>query len=275
MRAADSESGSARPADSSGSGSTRPAESSGGGPTAPAPKPDGARPATADASKDKTARPATSKDRPANTVADTADPADSADDADDPTKNGPGMRPTKGAAAPTNGTVTLGDDNRAVQRRDGKACRAALAKLVTPPPTDFRVASAHAVCEMVAGDCEGGKRESRALAIREGGSPSSVDTTADLYCSVNDPDPAVRLRRLTQQLSLFTWFECSYYLPAARASGKVVANDRERMAVGSALARIAKCYSDHDDCPTGLKVLGEAQAFIPKLGVSELNAACR
>jgi hypothetical protein len=128
---------------------------------------------------------------------------------------------------------------------------------------------------MVAGDCEGGKRESRTLAIREGSNPDSVELTSDLYCSVNDPDPVVRLRRLTKQLSLFTWFECSYYLPAARASGKVVANDRDRMAVGSALATIAKCYSDHDDCPTALKILGEAQAFIPKLGISELDAACR
>ncbi len=190
---------------------------------------------------------------------------------DDPVLNGPGM------ASPTapSSTVTLKDVNRAITRHDGKGCRAALAKLATPPPTDFRVASAHALCEMVAGNCEGGKREERALAVREGSNPDSVDITAELYCTVNDPDPAVRLRRLSRQLSMFTWFECSYYLPAARASGKVVGSDREKMQVGSALATIAKCYSDREDCTTARKVLTEAQAFIPALGLSELNAACR
>ena len=192
---------------------------------------------------------------------------------DDPTKNGPGMRPK--VSAPASGTITLKDVSRAIQRRDGKACRAALAKLTDPPPSDFRVASAHAVCEMVAGNCEGGKREERALKVREGSNPDSVEITAELYCSVNDPDPAVRLRRLMRQLSMFSWFECSYYLPAARASGKVVANDRERMQIGSALTTIAKCYSDRGDCTTARSVLGEAQTFIPAVGLSELNAACR
>lgn len=200
-------------------------------------------------------------------------PAD--DDADDPTKNGPGMRPSTGSAPMATGAVTLKDVNLAIQRRDGKACRAGLAKLADPPPSDFRVASAHATCEMVAGNCDGGKRETRALRIREGSSPDSVEMSAELWCTVNDPDPAIRLRRLSRQLALFTWFECSYYLPAARASAKVVANAQERMQVGSALTTIAKCYSDREDCTTARKVLGEAQVLIPALGVSELNAACR
>ena len=193
---------------------------------------------------------------------------------DDPVMNGPGMAPTTPPISATS-TVTLKDVNRAISRRDGKACRAALAKLTSPPPTDFRVASAHALCEMVAGNCEGGLREERALRVREGSNPDSAEISAELYCPVDVPDPAVRLRRLSRQLSMFSWFECSYYLPAARASGKVVANDREKMQVGSALATIAKCYSDREDCPTARKVLAEAQVFIPALGVSELNAACR
>ncbi|MBL9014892.1 MAG: protein kinase [Myxococcales bacterium] len=193
---------------------------------------------------------------------------------DDPVRNGPGMAPTTPPITAAS-TVTLADVNRAISRRDGKACRAALAKLASPPPTDFRVASAHALCEMVAGNCEGGLREQRALRVREGSNPDSAEISAELYCPVDVADPAVRLRRLSRQLSMFTWFECSYYLPAARASGKVVANDREKLQVGSALATIAKCYSDREDCTTARKVLTEAQAFIPALGVSELNAACR
>ncbi len=271
-----------------GSGSAKAPDLGGGSATLPAPAPAPppvAPPAPAGTGQDKTvARPAklapqaSPRTAAPNRVADTdalGEPPPP--EQDDPTKNGPGMYPSTAtqSAAPANGGVTLKDVNRAVSRRDGKACRAALAKLVDPPPSDFRVASAHAVCEMVAGNCEGGKREERALRIREGSNPDSVDMTTDLYCSVNDPDPAIRLRRLSRQLSLFTSFECSFYLPAARASGKVVANDRERMQVGSALATIAKCYSDHGDCPTAHKVLGEAQGFIPALGVSELNAACR
>ncbi len=219
-------------------------------------------------------RPSTATEPKPKTVADVEDLGEPPPpEEDDPTKNGPGMRPK--ISAPASSTITLKDVSRAIQRRDGKACRAALAKLTDPPPSDFRVASAHAVCEMVAGNCEGGKREERALKLREGSNPDSVEITAELYCSVNDPDPAVRLRRLSRQLSMFSWFECSYYLPAARASGKVVANDRERMQVGSALSTIAKCYSDRGDCPTARSVLVEAQAFIPAVGLSELNAACR
>ncbi|MEO7093767.1 MAG: serine/threonine-protein kinase, partial [Polyangiales bacterium] len=191
---------------------------------------------------------------------------------DDPVRNGPGMRSRNGdPSAP----ITMKDIGRAIQRRDGKACRAGLAKLTTPPPTDFRVASMHATCEMVAGNCEGGKREERALAVREGSSPASVEISAELYCDVNDPDPKIRLTRLMRQLSLFTWFECSYYLPAARASAKVATDKDERRQVGIALATIATCYSHRKDCETARKILGEAQAFIPALGVSELNAACR
>ena len=220
------------------------------------------------------ARPSTSGGPKAKTVADADDDLGSPPppEEDDPVKNGPGMRSRSGdPSAP----ITMKDIGRAIQRRDGKACRAGLAKLTAPPPSDFRVASLHATCEMVAGNCEGGKREERALAVREGSSPASVEISAELYCDVNDPDPKVRLTRLMRQLSMFTRFECSYYLPAARASAKVASDKDERRQVGIALATIATCYSHREDCPTALKILGEAQAFIPALGVSELNAACR
>ena len=230
-------------------------------PTEPSAKP-GARPAVATGSK-----PATVAD-----VGDDLGTTPPPPEEDDPVRNGPGMRSRSGDP---DAPITMKDIGRAIQRRDGKACRAGLAKLTTPPPSDFRVASLHATCEMVAGNCEGGKREERSLAVREGSSPASVEISAELYCDVNDPDPKVRLTRLMRQLSMFTWFECSYYLPAARASAKVATDKDERRQVGIALATIATCYSHREDCPTALKILGEAQAFIPALGVSELNAAGR
>ncbi len=241
-----------------------------GGPSKTPPRANGAAPIVPpDPSGVSGARPPKPK-----TVADVGDELGSPPppEEDDPVKNGPGMRSRTGDP---NAPITMKDIGRAIQRRDGKACRAGLAKLTTPPPSDFRVASLHATCEMVAGNCEGGKREDRALAVREGSSPASVEINAELYCDVNDPDPKVRLTRLTRQLSMFTWFECSYYLPAARASAKVATDKDERRQIGIALATIATCYSHREDCPTALKILGEAQAFIPALGVSELNAACR
>ena len=162
----------------------------------------------------------------------------------------------------------------AIKRRDGKACRAALAALTSPPPTDFRVASAHAVCEMLAGNCEGGLREQRALYAREGTPVSSAELSADLYCPPGN-DPEVRLRRISKQISLFRDFDCAYYLPHARAAARDASSDRDRQMVGSVLASIARCYSHRGDCATARKVLAEAQVFIPALALNELNAACR
>ena len=234
------------------------------------PRANGAAPGGADASS----AGAGARQPKAKTIAEIGDDLGSPppSEEDDPVRNGPGMRSRTGDP---NAPVTMKDIGRAIQRRDGKACRAGLSKLTTPPPSDFRVASMHATCEMVAGNCEGGKREARALAVREGSSQASVEISAELYCDVNDPDPKVRLTRLMRQLSMFTWFECSYYLPATRASAKVATDKDERRQVGIALATIATCYSHREDCPTALKLLGEAQAFIPALGVSELDAACR
>jgi hypothetical protein len=183
---------------------------------------------------------------------------------------------TGGATAGgTTGGVTMDDVSRAIQRRDGKACRAALAQLASPPKTDFRVASLHATCEMIAGNCAGGTQEQRALLVREGSPPGAADISADLYCPLTN-DPVIRLRRLQKQISMFeTSLDCDAYLPPLRASARLATTDRDRAIVGSLLATLAKCYSIHGDCATARGVLGEAQVFIPALALNELAAACR
>jgi hypothetical protein len=183
---------------------------------------------------------------------------------------------TPAPSLPASG-VTLDMVHAAIKRRDGKGCRAALAKLTAPPPTDFRVASAHAVCEMIAGNCEGGTREQRALYVREGSPPDSAEIIADLYCPVTaSADPAVRLRRLAKQISMFaTSFDCDEYLPHARAAAKVVKTDRDKHVVGGVLRDIAFCYSRRDDCAIAHTVLDEAKVFIPGFQRNELTAACR
>ncbi len=184
---------------------------------------------------------------------------------------------TTSAPATAPSGVTLDMVHAAIKRRDGKACRAALAKLTAPPPSDFRVASAHAVCEMVAGNCEGGTREQRALNVREGTPPDSAEIIADLYCPVDgSSDPQVRLRRLAKQIDLFaTSFDCDDYLPHARAAAKVATTDLDRRIVGGVLRDIAFCYSRREDCTTARKILDEAKVFIPGFRLNELTAACR
>ena len=93
--------------------------------------------------------------------------------------------------SPPSMLVTLDTVHAAIKRRDGKACRAALAALSSPPPSDFRVASAHAVCEMIAGNCEGGIREQRALYVREGTPPDSAEIIASRL-EVRQPATATR-----------------------------------------------------------------------------------
>ena len=58
---------------------------------------------------------------------------------------------------------------------------------------------------MVAGNCEGGLREQRALYAREGTPESSADIIAELYCPVGK-HPVVRLRRLSRQISMSSRF---------------------------------------------------------------------
>ena len=45
--------------------------------------------------------------------------------------------------------------------------------------------------------------------------------------------------------------------------------------VGSLLSQIAVCYSHRGACDQARKILAEAQVFIPKLALNELNAQCR
>lgn len=161
------------------------------------------------------------------------------------------------------------DVSAAIERRDGKACRAALAALTSPPPTDFRVASLHAVCEMVAGNCAGGIQEQRALNVREGSPPDSAQITADLWCPVGND-----LHRLAQQVTMFNR-ECDRYLAPARAIAKTVSSADDKHTIGSILASLATCHSHRGNCDLAKKILGEAQVFIPALALNELNAQCR
>ncbi len=187
----------------------------------------------------------------------------------------PAPTPTVNTPPPAPGSVTTDDVQNAIKRHDGKACRAALAALTSPPPTDFRVASLHAVCEMVAGNCDAGTKEQEALYTREGSPPSSAKYIADIYCPITGVAPDVRLRRLSKQMSMFSNFDCDYYLGPTREAAKVAASDSDRRTVGSLLAGIATCYSRRDKCDVAKKVLAEAQVFIPALQTNELTAACR
>ncbi|MDB4961552.1 MAG: hypothetical protein JWP01_1551 [Myxococcales bacterium] len=216
---------------------------------------------------------------PSPTVAEADDgeaSGDGDDDAHDPDASGGSSGGTAGTsgAAPSTGP-TLRDVHKAVLAHDGKKCRALLSQITTPPPTDFRVASMHAVCEMIAGNCEGGLREQIALNQRDGTPESSASIITDLYCPVGK-EPVTRLKRLARQISMFTVnLDCDFYLPPTRDAAAAASTDKDRHTVGVLLATIATCYSHRGSCDKAKKVLGEAQVFIPKLDLSELNAQCR
>jgi len=186
----------------------------------------------------------------------------------------PGATGTPPATTSARSGPSLDDVQRAIRRRDGNACRATLAALTTPPASDYRVASLRAVCEMVAGNCEGGTQLQRELYRRDGTPESSADIIADLYCPFTN-DPAVRLRRLSKQISMSPKLDCDYFLGPARAAADAATTDKERHVVGSILSTIATCFSHRGDCDTAREVLAEAQVFIPQLALNELNAQCR
>ena len=169
--------------------------------------------------------------------------------------------------------VTLDDIGEAIRRHDGKGCRAGLAALQTPPPSDFRVANAHAVCSMVAGDCAGGMRELEAVYTRDGTPLTAVPVIADQYCPPGN-DPQTRLRRLAAQTNQYR-FDCDEYVASARAAAQVARGDLEQRVVAGVLVSIAKCFSVRGQCDQARALLGEAQVFVPALALNELSARCR
>jgi len=210
------------------------------------------------------------------------DPALAPDAADPPTSAplaGVGVSPPSSplpphtVPRPVAPAVTLDDISAAIRRHDGKACRAGLAALQTPPPSDFRVANAHAVCSMVAGDCTGGMRELEAVYTRDGTPLTAVPVVADQYCPPGN-DPKTRLRRLVAQTNQYR-FDCDEYLAPARAAAQVASGDLEQRVVASVLVAIAKCYSVRGQCDQARAILGEAQVFVPALALNELSARCR
>jgi len=139
---------------------------------------------------------------------------------------------------------------------------------------DIRVAGAHAICRMLAGDCDAGTRELEAVYARQGTPPSSAALTADDYCPLTN-DPITRRRRLFAQTSHFMRFECSAYVAPARAVAREATSDVEKRQAASVLTTIAKCYSVRNQCDEARELLGEAQQLVPALTTSELAAQCR
>jgi hypothetical protein len=159
--------------------------------------------------------------------------------------------------------------NAAIHRHDGNGCRAALVSLGASP--DGRVRYAHAGCEMVAGNCEGGTRLYVDALAKDGLPSQGATIVADLYCPVGD-EPATRLRRLVTQTTQ-SQFVCEAYVAPARAAGRA-ATPGDRRVVGTVLANIARCLSRDNRCDAARAILDEAKAFIPALGTSELARAC-
>ncbi len=189
-----------------------------------------------------------------------------------PTSSTPKPPPTVKTTKPGK-PATLADVNEAVKRRDGKKCRALLAA-VPDAPTSYPYLSAKAVCEMIAGNCEGGIKIQKELYKRDGTPEESANIVANIWCPPGD-DPAVRLKRISTQMSMFSKFDCAYYLKHTRKAVADATTDRDKHTVGVLLAQIATCFSHKGDCDQAKSVLTEAQVFIPKLGLSELNAQCR
>jgi hypothetical protein len=157
-----------------------------------------------------------------------------------------------------------------VKRHDGKGCRSALASIGTP--SDRRARYAHAVCEMVAGNCDGGTRLYVDALAKDGLPGQGASVIADEYCAPGD-EPKTRLRRLVAQTTR-GWFVCEAYVAPARAAGRAAA-EGDRIVVGTILANIAKCMSEENRCDAARAMLDEAKAFIPGIGTSELTSACR
>jgi serine/threonine protein kinase len=186
----------------------------------------------------------------------------------------PAPAPPIGDPDPAGGSPSMGDINAAIQRRDAHACAAATANAQAAMPNDVRVATAHALCRMIGGDCDGGTRELEAVYARQGTPASSATFIADDYCPLTN-DPITRRRRLFAQTSHFTRFECSAYVAPARTVAREATSEIEKRQAATVLVSIAKCFSVRGQCDDARELLGEAQQLVPALGTSELAAQCR
>ncbi len=194
-----------------------------------------------------------------------------------PTVVTPPIVPGTGGAPSSAGDLEAVE--RAIHRRDGKACNAALATvdLAALAAREHRRAQIdRAHCDMVAGDCD--KGTAQLTTLYSGSNISNVVTfDAELWCTVDVADPAVRLRRMERQAEyLIDPSACDHYVKAARAIAADAHDQRSKLTAASLLVSVAKCMSQAEHCDQAHTLLHEAGALIPGVdNPSELTSACQ
>ncbi|HEY4243859.1 MAG TPA: protein kinase [Kofleriaceae bacterium] len=185
-----------------------------------------------------------------------------------------GTEPSTVGGAPKKLTAaSFSPMERAISRRDAKACLAEWTRLGAPP-SSIRARYGHATCLMLAGKCDEGTKEYGATMIADGSPDTAAPKIADMYCPPGtDEDTA--LRRLSTQMEMFIHFDCATYLGQSRIAAEHAVSDDQKRLAAWVLTNVAKCYSARADCDMANKVLGEAQVFNAKIRNDELTMDCR
>ncbi|MEO8706346.1 MAG: hypothetical protein ABI867_40325 [Kofleriaceae bacterium] len=184
--------------------------------------------------------------------------------------------PTAPVASPADSTSALALVAAAVDRHDGKACRAAVTRLPTTfadPTEEDRVVSARAICEMTAGNCDGGLR---AFVDRFPLPAAGAQVLADQYCPPGS-DPVVRLRRLYLQTTRQRpdQLACAYYAPLARAARQSATADADKRTLATVFTAVARCLASHGQCEEARGIAGEANTLDPRLDATAELGRCR
>ncbi len=176
-------------------------------------------------------------------------------------------QPSAGDAPPQPGEPRTAEDavktaNRLLQSREGKSCLRVLDE--APPTSDAKtreqLATLRWSCEMVSGDCETGMAHARSAGL----SAELVEGQADAYCSVDQGELSVRVRRFRLQVLIYAQYRnagCETFersgLALARTPGLADIPGAPGI-VQAGLAHLVTCHARERHCDRARRLISRA-----------------
>ncbi len=138
---------------------------------------------------------------------------------------------------------------RAILKRDGRGCFAAIANLPTTVPamTERNIAFHRAQCEMLTGDCDRGIQHANAAMDGMGSPPNGAGIALSL-CPITGPYE-VRLQRLVAQAhQQSSPAACRGYVTHAKTLAGEATAATDKAQIGGVLRSLATCIGTGGDC---------------------------
>jgi serine/threonine protein kinase len=176
---------------------------------------------------------------------------------------------------------------KAANKRDGRACLTALANVPAKlkSGTHRTVEMQRAMCEMLAGQCDAGKKRMDQV-LDASGLKQDGDSFATLYCPIEGAHDVKLARLVAQGHTRDSPAICRSYLEPARKLARETTAANEKAVIGGVMRSIAACVGvcseaealwkeafDLDQIPMQMDIKGCAKAPPPQTPADKLGAS--